>query len=429
MESQPNGQLHQAVKDLEPQMRALLQSSLRIPSVSGSEAEFVGFIEEFARDSGLTTQTWETDEADLVGYPVMDNNHLPLAGRPTLLVGLPGAGTGSSLLFNAHSDVVSAGRPDQWTFGPWSGIEYEGCFYGRGACDVKGPLVSALWAMLAIQKLHPAGPAGPVQLELIPGEEDCVTLGTLTSIVHGVKADACIVLEPTECVPRNASRPGARFEIVCSGKAVHGSVKWEGQDAIQFAGALLSHLNQLETKWNHRDPDDLFSVYPIARPITVDKINGGEWQGMLCSKCNIEGYLELLPDDDITEWTTRFGAELTHFLEKHELHPQTVSVRFPESYPGHSTDFSSPLCLLTEQVLQLSRDAISAAGKKWIGWSGFNSGCEAGMRAGLQRTPTLVWGPGSLVQAHRVDEFIDFAHVRLVAELFAKLINTQRFLN
>ena len=33
-------------------------------------------------------------------------------------------------------------------------------------------------------------------------------------------------------------------------------------------------------------------------------------------------------------------------------------------------------------------------------------------------TPTLVWGPGSLAQAHAVDEFVEWADVRRVADLF-----------
>src|SRR6202020_2507675 len=119
------------------------------------------------------------------------SKHIPLANRPPLVVGLPNPGKGKSLIFNAHSDVVSAGKPETWLINPWAGTEHRGRLYGRGACDVKGPLISALWAMLALQKVCPYGL--PVQLELVPGEEDCVTLGTLTSVVRGYKADACIV--------------------------------------------------------------------------------------------------------------------------------------------------------------------------------------------------------------------------------------------
>ncbi len=93
-----------------------------------------------------------------------------------------------------------------------------------------------------------------MSIELVPGEEDCVTLGTLTSVARGHTADACVVLEPTEGLPRNASRPGLRFEIACRGVAVHGTVKWLGRDAIALATAVLGVLPQLEAEWNDRRP-------------------------------------------------------------------------------------------------------------------------------------------------------------------------------
>ncbi|HKD36224.1 MAG TPA: hypothetical protein VKB78_05465, partial [Pirellulales bacterium] len=56
-------------------------------------------------------------------------------------------------------------------------------------------------------------------------------------------------------------------------------------------------------------------------------------------------------------------------------------------------------------------------------WRGFNSGCEAGLRANLTNTPTLVWGPGSLAQAHAVDEYVRWDDVSRVACMFTDFIH------
>ncbi len=77
--------------------------------------------------------------------------HLPLAGRPTLVATRRGTGGGRTLLFNAHADTVGVPDPSRWTHPPFGGVEHGGRFYGRGACDVKGPLVSAVWAVLALR--------------------------------------------------------------------------------------------------------------------------------------------------------------------------------------------------------------------------------------------------------------------------------------
>jgi acetylornithine deacetylase len=265
--------------------------------------------------------------------------------------------------------------------------------------------------MLAARDLAGDGLAGDVMLELVPGEEDCVGLGTLTSIARGVKADAAIVLEPTESLPRCASRAGCRFEITCRGRAIHGTVKWEGKDAIRLARAVLDALDTLEARWNDRAANRLFAAYPIARPITVDKVSGGRWQGMICDECLCAGYLELLPDDNIAVWERRLARELPREVACRGHDAGNVDIQFTERYNGHQASPQSPL----------SRVARRAAGGKG-GWSAFNAGCEAGTRAHLLGTPTLVWGPGSLSLAHADNERIRFSSVQRVAASFTRLV-------
>jgi len=47
-----------------------------------------------------------------------------------------------------HLDVVPEG--DGWTYPPFSGTVHNGCIYGRGAIDDKGPVISSLYAMKAV---------------------------------------------------------------------------------------------------------------------------------------------------------------------------------------------------------------------------------------------------------------------------------------
>ena len=402
---------------LEPAMRTLLADCLRVPSVSGTEGPFTRFVADTLSAAGLRVDLWQSTDADLAGrHPVAAARHLPLAGRPTLVATLPGTGGGRSLLFNAHADTVGVPDPGRWTRPPFAGVEHAGRFYGRGACDVKGPLVSAIWAMLAMRD-HP--PAGDVSLELVPGEEDCVTLGTLTSVARGHTADGCVVLEPTECQPRNASRPGLRFEIACRGVGVHGTVKWLGRDAIALAAAVYGALGQVEADFNDRAAaGPLFAAYPFARPVTVDTFHGGQWQGMVCDDCLVAGYLDLLPADAPIAWQRRFADAVTGAVTARGFDVADVAVTFPETYPGHETDCEIPLCRMAGAAVEVVASDGNNAAPRWAGWSAFNSGCEAGLRAGLLSTPTLVWGPGSLAQAHAVDEFVPWGDVRAVARQF-----------
>jgi acetylornithine deacetylase len=362
------------------------------------------FVADWARRQGWQVDLWQADEEELRRLGPLPPKFITLEGRPTLVSRLAGIGGGRSLIFNAHSDVVAAPNAERWRFGPWSGAVHDSKLYGRGACDTKGPLVSALWAMKAIQQAK-IPLAGDLLLELIPGEEDCVGLGTLTSVARGYKSDGVIVLEPTEGIPRRASRGGLRFEIVCLGSAVHGTVKWLGQDAIALAPRVLDVLSKLEAKWNDRTADSLFDEYPLMRPITVDSLHGGDCQGMICDRCVCGGYFELLPEDDLETWGQLFIRSVLEELVAGGIGAERVSLQIVERYDGHVTGVDDPLC--------------RAAGQG--NWSAFNSGCEAGLRAKRLGTPTLVWGPGSLAQAHRVDEFVELSQVAAVAGKMAQL--------
>jgi acetylornithine deacetylase len=400
-----------------PGLTATLTRMIRIASVSGNEAELVGFVADWARDHKFQTDVFETTQkppADIIGA---SSASLPLQGRPTLVIRLPGRGGGRSLIFNAHSDVVAAPHPERWRFGgPWSGTMVDGRIYGRGACDAKGPLASGLLALLVLREVAPDGLPADVWLELVPGEENCVGLGTWTSVVRGYHAAAAVILEPTDGLPRCASRGGLRFRISLSGQAIHGTVKWLGRDALAALRVVLDALGRMEAEFQWMEPDPFFAAYPLQRPITVDRVEGGTGQGMICDAASAEGYFELLPRDDLDVWKERFAQALAGHGGKVNLRSDDIRVEFVEEYRGHITMPNHPLCQSAERIV-----TASEAGAAWAGWSAFNSGCEAALRWRLDSTPTVIWGPGHLTQAHAVDEFVELASVRETARQLALL--------
>lgn len=412
----------QALDELAPWALDLLSKSIAFRSESGSEGPFVRYLADAADAVGLSVDLWQADESDLATRFGPLPPHKPLAGRPTLVIRLPGSGGGPSLVFNAHSDVVAAPASQPWTSDPWTARHDAGLIFGRGACDTKGPLVSAFWALHALAKFR-VPLAGDVLLEIIPGEEDCVGLGTLTSIARGHTADAAVILEPTQSLPRCASRPGLRFVITTLGRSVHGTVKWLGQDAIAHMHLVQTALADLERRWTF-DPDPLFASYPIPRPMTVDFIRGGEWQGMVADRCALAGYLECLPADDLPALQARFQADLHDATQRLGLSPQSLHLDFTETYQGHRLDPAHPLAGHAQAAFESVAAYPANAFPPWPGWQAFNSGCEAGVRANRLRTPTLIWGPGDLAHAHAADEHVRFDDVRSVARMFTALAHS-----
>jgi len=223
------------------------------------------------------------------------------------------------------------------------------------------------------------------------------------------------VLEPTQNIPRCASRPGCLFEVVVTGRAVHGTFKWLGVDAIGLMREVLASLEDVEKSWTAAGSA---KSHPIARPVTVDSVHGEGGQGMLCDRCCAAGYFEPLPGEEPVSAGREFEARFRAAVSARGVPDGAVSLRFTEQYLGHVLDERHEFC-------DVAFSAFGCAGNKsapaWPGWTAFNSGCEAGVRAAVHGTPTLVWGPGDLSLAHAPDEFISLQELHLGAAQFAAL--------
>src|SRR5258706_16052215 len=98
-------------------------------------------------------------------------------------------------MLNGHLDVVPPGEPTTWTDEPYSGRLTATHVYGRGACDMKGGVVAALFALLALHRAR-VGLRGDLLFAGVVGEEDG-GLGTYATLARGWCADACVITEPT----------------------------------------------------------------------------------------------------------------------------------------------------------------------------------------------------------------------------------------
>jgi acetylornithine deacetylase/succinyl-diaminopimelate desuccinylase-like protein len=118
----------------------------------GDEAHAAAVIEEHVRGTGLHCRRIAKDP-----------------NRPNLLVTLPGAGTGPTLGFLGHLDVVVARRED-WSEEPFGGVVRDGAIWGRGAVDMKGQVAATVVALATLAR---AGfrPGGDLMVMLMADEE------------------------------------------------------------------------------------------------------------------------------------------------------------------------------------------------------------------------------------------------------------------
>lgn len=104
--------------------------------------------------SGSVTRAAEAMATRLgaAGYQAAD---LQLLGddprKKNLVVRLRGSGTGKPVLFNSHLDVVEARRED-WSFDPFTFLERDGYFYGRGTEDIKDTVAGLTAAFIRLKQ-------------------------------------------------------------------------------------------------------------------------------------------------------------------------------------------------------------------------------------------------------------------------------------
>src|SRR5205085_7998755 len=169
--------------------------------------------------------------------------------------------------------------------------------YGRGACDMKGGLAAGIHALHAIVRsgvdLH-----GRVAIVPVIGEEDggC---GTLAALDHGIRADACVIAEPTELTVVPATAGALSFRVRVRGLAAHGAIREEGVSAIEQLPTIQHALRTLERTRNERSPDPLFSWLNTPFAICAGRVRGGDWASSEADWLELEGRFGVAPGEDL----------------------------------------------------------------------------------------------------------------------------------
>ncbi len=402
------------MKDLRPVIESLLPEAVQLlaelvafPSTSGKEHEALLFLEKaFARTGARVERVPLADSLrDDPDYsdPIKG---IPYNGRFNLRVVRPGTGGGKSLVFNAHTDVVP---PSQDQPEPWKARLENGILHARGACDAKGQVVTVYLLLRALQE-------GGVQLKgdviaHIVVEEENGGNGTLAMARRGEKADACIVLEPSEGRVLTSIRGAVWFRIEFHGKAGHSGQAGQTRSALLMARDAIAVLEKYHDDLLAASRGfPLFDPYPNPMPITFGRLEAGNWPASAPSLAVMEGVLGLLPNttkeqvmagmratlDAVDGLTGRF--DLT-FMYRHDSSVLDPDHSLPQGLLAATAAFGRP-----NKV-----DAMTAS-------------CDAWLYSNQLGIPTVVYGPGSLKVAHSKDEQLAVRELADAAETLAAFL-------
>ena len=320
-------------------------------------------------------------------------------------------------MLNGHVDVVPPGDLAAWTDAdPFAGTIANGRLYGRGACDMKGGLVAAIWAVRALQRSAIALD-GDVLLASVEGEEDG-GLGSYALLQRGWRADACVIPEPTglDLVPANAG--ALTFRLRVRGHATHASRRTEGESALEHFWPIWQALRQLEAERNV-EVDPLMQRWPMPYALSIGTVRCGDWASSVPDLLVAEGRLGVALDESPAHARTALEEAIARATQGHAwLRERPVEI---EWWGGQ---FASGRLPPESDLLARMRDAHVVAGGRdarqpevW----GAPYGSDLRLLTGLGGIPTLHYGPGDAGLAHGPNESVPLAEVEIPAGALAVL--------
>jgi acetylornithine deacetylase len=367
-----------------------LAGLVRINSVNpaygdgGSEANLAPLVENFFADQGIETFRQEV-------FP----------GRWNVIARLPGSSV-RRVVLEAHMDTVSI---KGMSIPPFEPAIRDGRLYGRGAVDDKAGLAAMMQAVASI-KADGLTPPCEVWFAAVVDEE--FSYRGVVKLCEGLQAEAAIVAEPTEMRVVVASKGVLRFRILTEGKAAHSSKPHLGVNAISHMSRLVLALEAMNGRLAARK-------HPLlgAATLNVGVITGGVQVNLVPDQCVIEVDRRLLPGEKPVDVKMAFQELLDNLAALHV---------------GFEARIEAPLLLVDEALDTPMNTSVVSCARRVLRTMKLNErpcgvpfGSDASKlsRAGV---PAIVFGPGSIDQAHAADEYVELAQVEQAMDFYRRFI-------
>jgi len=313
------------------------------------------------------------------------------------------------VVLSGHTDVVPiAGQP--WESDPFTLTKRGDKLYGRGTSDMKSFIAIAL-AM--VPSFKEAALRRPIHLALSYDEEvGCFGVGRmLRDIAANLPLPAMAIIgEPTSMQLANRHKGDVVLRTAFTGRDGHSSAPHRGLNAIAAAAEFISFLSRLAEELREQGShDDSFD--PPYTTFNVGQIEGGTAFNIVARHCQVIWEFRPLPGvtpESVMARIREFAEGELLLRMRRVAEEATIETTTLCALPPLMPETDSPAEALIRALTGVN-DAIGVA-----------FGTEAGH---FQQTgiPAVVFGPGSIQQAHKPNEFIEIAQVEACVTFMQKL--------
>lgn len=295
-------------------------------------------------------------------------------GRPNVVGRFPAADPAAPVVaFVPHLDTVGIGG---MTVPPFAATRHDGRIHGRGACDTKGPLAAALWALAEWRRSPAAARAGVTWVFAATMGEEELSVGANALCRAGFRADFAVVLEPTDLRVVHAEKGVLRVWATAAGRAAHAATPDLGLNAIHPAAAFVGRCAQ------ELVPAFAALTHPLlgAATLNVGVIEGGRALNVVPDRCRVG-----------LDVRTHPGLPNAEALRRIRAVAEGLAIDVACDGPSYALPPTHPW------VGALAREARGVTVASW--YSDANVFNAHGISA-------VAFGPGDIAQAHTADEYI-----------------------
>ncbi|MEZ2758841.1 succinyl-diaminopimelate desuccinylase [Providencia vermicola] len=315
-------------------------------------------------------------------------------------------GTGTTLAFAGHTDVVPAGNSENWQTPPFTPTIINQHLYGRGAADMKGSVAAMIVAAERFVEKHPTH-QGRLAFLITSDEEADAHDGTVkvveALIQRNETVDYCLVGEPSSQstlgdIIKNGRRGSITADLTILGTQGHVAYPHLADNPVHRAAAFLQALTT--TTWDNGN-----AFFP-ATTMQIANIHAGT------------GASNVIPGELFIQFNFRFSTELTDTV---------IRDRVTEMLSNYGLEYKIEWSLSGQPFLTDSGKLVSAtlqAIKELTGRTtelSTSGGTSDGRFIAQMGTQVIELGPLNAT-IHKVDECVSVDDLQQLALIYERIM-------
>ncbi len=356
-----------------------------LPGGARGEIGMVKYLADFFDAVGIL---YETDEV--------------LPGRSNIIATLEGENLDRVLLFECHMDTASV---SVMTIPPYEPHIRDGLLYGRGACDTKAGGVAMIHAM---KRLKESGVKPPCTIKYAGAVDEEYRFRGALRLAETIRAEAAVISEPTELAVIRAHKGLARFQLIVKGVAAHSAKPYLGINAISKMTRLIRAIE------DEIAPNYAAQTHPLtgSPTLNIGVISGGVQVNFVPDQCVIEIDRRVIPGETPEETLVPFQERLARAQAADPDLDVTMETPYLMDNPMETPE--------AERVVQVAVSACeSVIGAAEITGVPYGTDASKFTSVGI---PAIVFGPGSIDQAHAAVEWVECEQVLKAVDIYHQMM-------